>query len=64
MDKRYLKRIKKSVKKSKAYKSLSDKEKLMYEFCLYKGADGKEFELNYDEFIIWVKGYYDQRRRT
>jgi len=42
------------VKQSRAYKSLSIEEKLIYEFCLYKGSDGKDFELDYDEFIEWM----------
>ena len=50
------------AKQSKAYKLLSVEEKLIYEYCLYKGADGKEFEVDYDEFIKWMcemtKRYY------
>lgn len=44
----------KDPKKSKAYKSLSPEAKLMYEFCLYKGAGDKGFELDYDEFLAWL----------
>jgi hypothetical protein len=44
----------KAYKKSKAYKSLSDDAKLLYEYALERGRGGESFELDYNDFIIWL----------
>lgn len=44
----------KAYKKSKAYKSLSDDAKLLYEYCLEVDKNGQNFEIDYDKFIIWL----------
>jgi len=44
----------KNAKNSKAYATLSDEAKVIYDYCLEIGADGKPFELDYDKFIVWL----------
>lgn len=48
-----------SIKKPDAYDSLNAEEKLIYEYCLYLGADNKTFELDYDKFLTWMAEHPD-----
>ena len=47
-------RLSRLDKQSKEYNSLTNDEKLMYEYCLSRSGGSKDFELNYDEFITWL----------